>query len=408
MAAKIDLQTAPLASEAFDERAFRAGIKALLPAIAARAADTERNRRVPDESIAELREAGLFKLTQPLEYGGYEQDFDLLNELIIEISAACASTGWVCGVFTCHQWMLATCEPQAQQDIWGSDPDALLCGSYAPAATAQVVEGGYRLTGRWSFASGCDNAQWAFCAAIMPQGEGKPPRAGFLLVPNSDYRIDDDWHVIGLAGTGSKTLVLDDVFVPAHRVLFFDEATAGRTPGARHYARNPIYTIPMLPNVSSCIVSPAIGAAQGALEHYVAMVGTRTTRGAVAGGASKMAEFPTIQIRVAEAAASVDAAREILLRDLRRRAATARTGRLATVEERIESRRGQAFAVKLSLAAIEALNSSTGGRGLNVENPIQRAWRDVNAVGRHFSFNWDAVGSMYGQMVLGLEPKGQY
>lgn len=408
MAAKIDLQTAPLASEPFDEHAFRAGIKALLPAIAARAADTERNRRVPDESIAELRQAGLFKLTQPLEYGGYEQDFDLLNELIMEISAACASTGWVCGVFTCHQWMLATCEPQAQQDIWGSDPEALLCGSYAPAATAQVVEGGYRLTGRWSFASGCDNAQWAFCAAIMPQGEGKPPRAGFLLVPKSDYRIDDDWHVIGLAGTGSKTLVLDDVFVPAHRVLFFDEATAGRTPGARHYRRNPIYTIPMLPNVSSCIVSPAIGAAQGALEHYVAMVGSRTTRGAVAGGASKMAEFPTIQIRVAEAAASVDAAREILLRDLRRRAATARSGRLATVEERIESRRGQAFAVKLSLAAIEALNSSTGGRGLNVDNPIQRAWRDVNAVGRHFSFNWDAVGSMYGQMVLGLEPKGQY
>lgn len=408
MAAKIDLQTAPRASEPFDEQAFRAGIKALLPAIAARAADTERNRRVPDESIAELRQAGLFKLTQPLEYGGYEQDFDLLNELIMEISAACASTGWVSGVFTCHQWMLATCEPQAQQDIWGSDPEALLCGSYAPAATAQVVEGGYRLTGRWSFASGCDNAQWAFCAAIMPQGEGKPPRAGFLLVPKSDYRIDDDWHVIGLAGTGSKTLVLDDVFVPAHRVLFFDEATAGRTPGARHYRRNPIYTIPMLPNVSSCIVSPAIGAAEGALEHYVAMVGSRTTRGAVAGGASKMAEFPTIQIRVAEAAASVDAAREILLRDLRRRAATARSGRLATVEERIESRRGQAFAVKLSLAAIEALNSSTGGRGLNVDNPIQRAWRDVNAVGRHFSFNWDAVGSMYGQMVLGLEPKGQY
>jgi len=407
MAAKIDLQTLERASEPFDEQAFRAGIKALLPAIAARAAETERNRRVPDETIAELREAGLFKLTQPLEYGGYEQDFDLLNELIMEISAACASTGWVCGVFTCHQWMLATCEPQAQQDIWGSDPDALLCGSYAPAATAQVVEGGYRLTGRWSFASGCDNAQWAFCAAIMPQGEGKPPRAGFLLVPKSDYRIDDDWHVIGLAGTGSKTLVLNDVVVPAHRVLFFDEATAGRAPGARHYG-NPIYTIPMLPYVSSCIVSPAIGAAKGALDHYVEMVGNRTTRGAVAGGASKMAEFPTIQIRVAEAAASVDAAREILLRDLRRRAATARTGRLATVEERIESRRGQAFAVKLSLAAIEALNSSTGGRGLNVENPIQRAWRDVNAVGRHFSFNWDAVGSMYGQMVLGLEPKGQY
>ncbi|MDB5699442.1 MAG: monooxygenase, partial [Alphaproteobacteria bacterium] len=135
MAAKIDMQDLRLAVEPFDEEAFRARIRAILPAIAARAADTERNRRVPDETIGELREAGLFKLPQPPEYGGYEQDFDLLNEILQDISAACASTGWVCGVLTCHQWMLATCDPEAQQDVWGADPGAVLCGSYAPAAT---------------------------------------------------------------------------------------------------------------------------------------------------------------------------------------------------------------------------------------------------------------------------------
>ena len=121
-----------------------------------------------------------------------------------------------------------------------------------------------------------------------------------------------------------------------------------------------------------------------------------------------MAEFPTIQLRVAEAAASVDAAREILLRDLRSRAETARVGGEITIDDRIASRRGQAFAVSLAIRAAEALNASTGGQGLAMTNSVQRAWRDANAVGRHISLNWDAVGTMYGQLALGLEPKGQY
>jgi len=132
------------------------------------------------------------------------------------------------------------------------------------------------------------------------------------------------------------------------------------------------------------------------------------TRGAVAGGNAKMAEFPTIQLRVAEAAASVDAARTILLRDLRTVIETVHRGELISQEQRITSRRGQAFAVSLALRAAEALNASTGGQGLDLANPVQRAWRDVNAVGRHISMNWDAVGTMYGQLALGLEPRGQY
>jgi alkylation response protein AidB-like acyl-CoA dehydrogenase len=230
----------------------------------------------------------------------------------------------------------------------------------------------------------------------------------FLLVPMSDYVIDDTWNVVGLAGTGSKTLVLDDVFVPEHRVLSFADTTSGSTPGAALYSDNPAYSIPMLCNIPSCLASTAVGAAAGALEDYVARTGKRITRGAVAGANNRMAEFPTIQLRVAEAAASTDAARELLLRDLRARAATVRDGRAVSVEDRIVSRRGQAFSVSLALRAIEALNASTGGAGLDLSNPVQRAWRDVNAVGRHISMNWDAVGTMYGQMALGLPPQGQY
>jgi alkylation response protein AidB-like acyl-CoA dehydrogenase len=164
----------------------------------------------------------------------------------------------------------------------------------------------------------------------------------------------------------------------------------------------------MLSNIPSCLASTAIGAAAGALDDYLAATARRITRGAVAGANSRMAEFPTIQLRVAEAAASVDAAREVLLRDLRDRAAAAREDRQITVEDRIVSRRGQAFSVALAVRAAEALNASTGGQGLDLSNPVQRAWRDANAVARHISMNWDVVGTMYGQMALGLAPQGQY
>jgi alkylation response protein AidB-like acyl-CoA dehydrogenase len=290
----------------------------------------------------------------------------------------------------------------------GKDPDVAICGSYAPAGTAVAVKGGVRLSGRWAFASGCDGAQWALCSTVLPpDAEGQKPGPAFLLLPAQDYTIEDSWDVVGLVGTGSKTLVNADAFVPAHRVLTFRDTTGGTAPGSALHV-NPTFRIPLLCNMPSCLAATAVGAAQGALDDYVDATSQRVTRGAVVGGANRMAEFATIQLRVAEAAASVDAAHDLLLRDLRRRAAAARRGDAISIEDRIVSRRGQAFAVSLAIRAVEALNASTGGYGLAVTNPVQRAWRDANAVGRHISMNWDAVGTMYGQFALGLEPKGQY
>ncbi|HLG81808.1 MAG TPA: acyl-CoA dehydrogenase family protein [Bradyrhizobium sp.] len=388
---------------------LKSRLAALLPDIVARAAATEKACRVPAETISALRDIGYFDIVKPVRFGGFEHDFDVLVELNIELAKACASTAWVAGLLAAHQWLVASFPEQAQADVWTANPDALACGSYAPAAKAIKCDGGYVLSGRWSFASGCDNAQWALCAALLPQdGEEGRPTPAFLLVPAQDYVIDDTWHVVGLAGTGSKTLVLDDVLVPGHRVLGFAETTSGATPGAARYGQNPAFSIPMLCNIPSCLASAAVGAAAGALQDYLARTAKRVTRGAVAGSNNRMAEFPTIQLRVAEAAASTDAARELLLRDLRARAHTVRAGHPVTIEDRITSRRGQAFAVSLALRAVEALNASTGGAGLDLSNPVQRAWRDANAVGRHISMNWDAVGTMYGQMALGLVPQGQY
>jgi alkylation response protein AidB-like acyl-CoA dehydrogenase len=392
-----------------DPAFLKAKVLALSPPIKAMALATEQAATVSAESIEMLREAGYYDIVKPQAFGGYEHDFDVLVDLNIELAKACASTAWVAGLLAAHQWLLASFPAQAQHDVWDRDPNAVLCGSYAPAAKAVAVPGGYRVSGRWSFASGCDNSSWSVCAALLPpSGEGATPGPAFLLVPAEDYSIDDTWHVIGLSGTGSKTLVLDDVFVPAHRVLTFAETTSGRTPGAKLYADNPTFAVPMLCNIPSCLASVAVGAALGALEDHLAATRTRITRGAVAGAANRMAEFATVQLRVADAAASADAAREVLLRDLRAVARMARAGEEITVRDRITCRRGQAFAVSLAIRATEALNASTGGLGLDLTNPVQRAWRDANAVGRHISMNWDVVGTMYGQMALGLEPKGQY
>ncbi len=387
---------------------LRSRVAQIAPQIKARAHTTEKAGRVPEENIIALRNIGYFDIVKPAMFGGYEHDFDVLVELNIELAKSCASTAWVGGLLAAHQWLIAGFPEAAQRDVWASNPDAVACGSYAPAAKAIEVDGGFRLTGRWSFASGCDNAQWSLCAALLPsKAESGQFAPAFLLVPASDYVIDDTWNVVGLSGTGSKTLVLNDVFVPAHRLLSFADTTSGKTPGAALYAANPTFSIPMLSNIPSCLASAAVGAAAGALEDYLAVTSRRITRGAVAGHNNRMADFPTIQLRVAEATASVDAAREVLLRDLRDRAATIRGGPVS-IEDRIVSRRGQAFSVALAIRATEALNASTGGLGLDLSNPVQRAWRDANAVGRHISMNWDAVGTMYGQLALGLTPQGQY
>ncbi|AJW97332.1 hypothetical protein BM43_4094 [Burkholderia gladioli] len=399
----------PPSAQAPSADVLRDRIAALGKTLLEYAAQVEIDRRVSMESIEELRAIGYFDLLKPRAFGGYEQDFSVLVDLNIDLAKWCASTAWVAGLLSAHQWLVASFPQQAQHDVWDSDPNALVCGSYAPVCKAEPVEGGYVISGRWSFASGCDCAQWSLCAAILPAtGEREAPAPAFLLVPETDYRIEDTWHVIGLAGTGSKTLVLDKVLVPAHRALLFSETTSGNTPGARLYGQQPGFSIPMLSAIPSCLASVAVGTAQGALHDYLERTSWRVTRGAVAGAANKMAEFPTIQLRVADAAASCDAARKILLADLRDREATVKGAKEITVEDRITSRRGQAFAVSLAIRATEALNASTGGQGLDVSHPVQRAWRDANAVGRHISMNWDTVGTMYGQMALGLEPKGQY
>jgi alkylation response protein AidB-like acyl-CoA dehydrogenase len=368
---------------------------------------TEVDRQVSAEAIARIRAAGLFRIMQPAVYGGYEYSFDALIETAAVVGAGCGSAGWVYSLCSVHQW-LAALFPKPAQDEYFADPDPVAAGSYAPVGKAVAVDGGYRLSGNWSFTSGCDHAQWLFLGAMIPPaGEGAPPRPAFFLLPRADVAFDDNWFTMGLAGTGSKNTVADNAFVPAHRVVPVAELLAGTTPGAQIH-NNPIYRQSMLATIPFTLVAPILGVAEGALTDFIEMVKVRTTRGAVAGGNNRMAEFATIQSRVAEATGSIDAARLTILHALEQARVAAEAGAQAGLDLRLRSRLCQAFSMRLLVQAIDALFLASGGQGIFTNKPIQRAWRDAHAGAVHVSMNWDAVSTMYGQHALGLDPKGQY
>jgi resorcinol 4-hydroxylase (FADH2) len=371
----------------------------------ARAQQTEADRRVGEDMIERMREADLFRIMQPQAYGGFEYGFDVFSEIVAAIASGCGSTGWVYGLLASHQWLIA-CFPRAAQDEVWQNRDALAAGTYAPVGQAVAANGGYRLSGSGSFCSGCDNAQWQLLGGMIPQPDGAA-KPGFFLMPTADCTLDDNWYTMGLAGTGSKNLVARDVFVPAHRTLAFAELTDATAPGMRGNP-NPLYRQSFLAVLPITIVSPVLGMAEGALADFLAMAGGRTTRGAVAGGNRRMAELTTVQMRVAEASALIDAARLIMARDLADALATVTRGEPISVDVRLRNRRDQAFCVRLLVQAIDALFLAAGGQGLFLDKPQQRFWRDAHAAASHISLNWDSTGTMYGQFMLGLEPKGQY
>jgi alkylation response protein AidB-like acyl-CoA dehydrogenase len=382
--------------------------RAMVPEIRSLAEETERNRNVLPQIIDKIRDAELLRTCRPKEFGGFEYDGETALRIAMTISAACPSTGWAVNGAVSNGRSIAHFPIEAQREVWGADEDPFTCACFAPTGTAVPVEGGYVLSGTWSFASGCDAASWIKLGAFIKPSSAEPPFEGaFFLLPIGDCEIVDNWFVCGLAGTGSKDIVARETFVPAHRVLLFSDARSGTAPGAK-YHNNPLYRMPLLIHGASMLASTAVGAARGALDAYLEMTRVRKTRGALAGGQLPMAEFATIQLRFAEAAAAVESAELILLTDMRDMTKKLYAGEEITVADRIRCRRNQAWVTKLAVQAVDALNASTGGYGLHLSNPVQRAWRDANAVARHVSLNWDAVGTMYGQHAFGLEPRGQY
>jgi alkylation response protein AidB-like acyl-CoA dehydrogenase len=374
---------------------------ALTPLLRERSKATNEMRRVPAETMAALVEFGLTRIVQPARYGGLEGDLETFARVVFQLARGCGSAGWVYSVLAIHSWLVGMFPDQAQQDVWGKNPDALVASSFLPGGTCERVAGGYRVTGKWGFSSGCENSDWVIIVVFLGMKEGTPPLPDLrmLLVPLAECAIDDDWHVLGLRGTGSKSVVIRELFVPEHRSLDFFAAREGKGPG-RAVNPGPLYAIPAFATFPICLAAPAVGIGWGAIERFKEHVkanAAKSTR-------QSMATYPTIHMRFAEASAMVDAAELLLRRDLRDTMDNAIAGNDMTTEMRIRSRRDHGYAALIAGQAVEKLFRACGGTGIFDSFELQTSYRDVNATAAHLGTNWDIAGSSFGSIALGGPP----
>ncbi|WP_406407162.1 flavin-dependent monooxygenase [Streptomyces halstedii] len=373
-------------------------VRALLPAIGERAAAADEDRRIPESTIGELAGAGVFRMLQPARHGGLEQHPADFYRVVREISAVCCSTGWVASVLGVHPWQLGLFPRRAQDDVWGEDPDTRISSSYAPVGRLTPVDGGYELTGRWSFSSGCEHAGWALLGALVVGAEGRPVDFLTVLVPRRDYRIEDVWDVVGLRGTASNDILVDAVFVPAHRVLRNYEQAQLRGPG-QQVNQGPLYRLPFGTVFTSAITAPVIGAVSGGYASYVSLMKERV-RLSLGGG--RFAEDPFAQVAIARAASDIDATVLQMDRNLRELYDLAEAGKDIPVELRLRARRDQVRGTERAVAAIDLLFKTAGGTSLRRGNPVERAWRDAHAGSVHVANDVERALAMYGRGAFGL------
>ena len=365
---------------------------------------TEAERRVPRESIEALLDADLYRVLMPRRFNGFEHGLDTYVDVAFEIARGCGSTGWVHAITSTYQMLVAMYPLEAQEEVWGANPRAVSAAAFAPAGELTPVEGGYRLSGKWMFCSGIDNCDWIIVGARITAGESAPhAERGYALVPKAAFDIEDNWHVVGLAGTGSKNIICADVVVPEHRFLTFADASSGRPPGT-HANPSSLYTIPMFTVISISLCAAIMGMAQGAYDEFVDGTRARTTRGASITKVAPMAEIPSVQLRVGEARASIAAARALIDKDCRELMSTVASGDELGVDQRARFKGDQAFAARLVTEAVDRLFKGGGGGGLFTQSRMQRYWRDINAGAMHITMNWDVIGAFSGRIALGLPP----
>ena len=368
------------------------------PALSARTSQLRQLRQLPDETIHELREAGFFRMLQPKAWGGLEVHPSTFFEVQTCLAAACPSTAWVMAVLAVHSWQLALFPHQSQIDVWGADPHALIASSYAPTGTVEIVDGGYRLSGEWSFSSGCDHCSWIFVGGMVPQGAHRAPQMRTFLLPRADWTIRDNWNVAGLEGTGSKDIVVAEAFVPEHRTHKLSDGYSGRSPGLEDHD-GALFRLPFGQIFVRSVSSSIIGALEGALEAYVRVA--REKVAASTGG--KVSLDPVSQMVCAHARATLDEVKLVLHRAMDELWSAAHAGEMVSIERRALFRYESARAVDRCTDAIDQLFTASGGRSIFLGNEMQRYFADAHAIRAHFANKPESPGRNLGGIMLGVD-----
>ena len=375
-----------------EEREILDRARMLIPRLAERAPAAAAARQLPAETIAEYRAAGILRILQPRRFGGMQGRFSLFSRIVEEFTFGCASSAWVYAVLA---------EPeQAQIDVWGDDPEAVASSSLAPRAAAKQVSGGWRLSGRYTVSSGCDYAQWALIGAFL--GEmGDPKTIAYPLVPFTEIEIDDDWHVLGLLGGGSKSLILRDVFVPEHRVVMVSDLFAGTPPGAQVHPDYPVLRAPRGFLVSYSLPPVAVALGRRALD-----AACQSFAGRVSRGVRRLADSEFVQLTLGEASAAIDTARMLLHTGREASTAAVSSGRRITEAEALRARRDMTYAQHQVGWAVDRLCELSGARSVYDGDPLQEIRRDLTTVLTHTAASRVAAMVPYGHMLLTHDSTG--
>jgi alkylation response protein AidB-like acyl-CoA dehydrogenase len=372
---------------------------AIRATLEAHAEETDRLRRLPDANVAALRESGVCRLMVPRRFGGGQASIRTYIEVMAEVGRGCGSSAWVASLINVCAWLAALFPERAQQDVWGADRDAWIAGSLAPNGVAVPVAGGWRVTGKWPWASGCLHAQWVACGSHMTDAQGGMENLGLSLMPIAEVRIEDTWFMAGMKGTGSNTIHAADVFVPEHRFLPYPPAFGGvyRT----EFREEALYRAALVPVTVLILAGSQLGVARAALEHVTARAATRGITHTTFGRRADSAGF---QMLVAEAAMKIDTAHLHACRaadDLDRHAAENRHPDLTA---RARARMDTALAARYCRDAVELLVQAHGTSSLADHDRLQRLWRDVHTASHHAITEWQVNLEVYGKALLGVEP----
>ncbi|MGB8605547.1 acyl-CoA dehydrogenase family protein [Bradyrhizobium sp.] len=385
-----------------DDRAYAAMVaraRALIPQLRERASRTEELRRLPPETERDLHDAGLFRIVQPKRVGGSELDYVALVDCADTIGQADASVAWNFANLASHHWMLGMFDKRAQDLVWNKDANTLIASSFIfPAGRARKVDGGYLLRGSWPFSSGADSSDWNMLASVVSSDDDADGiEYRIFLLNKSDYKILDTWNAAGLRGTGSNDVEVKDAFVAESMTIAVNDLAGGPTPGS---AVNPnaLYALPVFSLFPYVLSGVALGNAQACLDDYVDVARHRASTY----NRAKLSDLQSTQIKIAEASAKIDAARLIMRSTCIEAMADARRGHVPDIAAKTKSRRDGAFSVNLCTEAVSLLFSASGARGLFTTGALQRQFRDAHAINSHIAFNFDAAGTNYGRVTLGL------
>lgn len=374
-------------------------LKSILPTIAANALRAEQARKVPDENIALLKSIGMHRAFQPQAFGGMEISLPQFADCIALLAGACASTAWAMSLLCTHSHQLALFSAKLQQEVWGDDPNATASSSIAPFGRTEETEGGVLFSGEMGWSSGCDHAEWAIVGFRRKNPEGTQDYC-FAVLPRSDYQIRDDWFAAGMKGSGTKTLIIDNVLVPEHRIQKAQDMMQGKSAGFGLYPHSKIFYSPYRPYFASGFSTVSLGVAERMLEVFREKTRTRVRAytGAAVGAAT-----PAL-MRLAESTHQVAAARAFLEKTWQEHAEHSEQQRYPSRETLAFWRTNQAYATKMCIQAVDRLFEAAGGNAWFEHNEMQRLFRDSHMTGAHAYTDYDVCAQILGRELMGLEP----